>query len=84
MQNESKVRTIDHMSTKHQELTFIGLTNRYNHKIKGLENCLQLGVIFPRTIFVPGERGFTGHQNFPRGIPGEPNLPTNFTTKTEK
>ena len=30
------------MSTKHQELTFIGLTNRYNHKIKGLENCLQL------------------------------------------
>ena len=29
-----------------------------------------LGVIFPRTIFVPGERGITGNQNFPRGNPG--------------
>ena len=47
-------------------------------------NESDVGVIFPRTIFVPGERGITGNQNFPRGIPGEPNLPTNFTTKTEK
>ena len=32
-----------------------------------------LGVIIPRTIFVPGERGITGNQNFPRGNPGESN-----------
>ena len=43
-----------------------------------------VGVGIPRTFFVPGEWGNPGTRNFPRGIPGEANLPNRFYTKTEK
>ena len=44
---------------------------------------VKLGVSFPRTISVPGEWGIPENQNFPRGIPGQANLPKDFKTKTK-
>ena len=68
-------------------LTFITLGNlekRFVYTNVTRVYTAYIGVSFPRTISVPGEWGIPGNQIFPRGIPGDANLPNDFKTKTKK